>query len=103
MRLYCDNDEALSYTPLDNATYTTLTKRDIDIKLEVQHVQSTSPITFVFSQVSDHADDSDDFDYDQAPHEVKQNFDMDSKSKEMVALMKKTTAPSSLPTFHTQK
>ena len=102
-RLYCDNDEALRYRWLDQATYTTLTKRNIDIKLEVLHIQTTSPITFVFSQVSGHKDDNDSFDYDTAPQEVKRNIDMDTKSKETVALIKHSQASTTIPLFPAQK
>ena len=102
-RLYCDNDEALRYRPMDRATYTTLTKRDIDIKLEVLHLQNNSPITFILSQVSGHEDDNDSFDYDTAPQEVKRNIDMDIKSKEMVAAIKYSQAPTTILLFPAQK
>ena len=39
--LFCDNDEALRYQPLTQATYITLTKRDTDIKLEVLQFNGT--------------------------------------------------------------
>lgn len=60
-KLYCDNDEALRYRSLNRSTYTTMTKRDTDIKMEMETILSTSPITLVFMEVSGHADDEEDF------------------------------------------
>ena len=38
VKIYCDNDEALCYRPLHRLTYTTMTKQDMDIKMEMQHI-----------------------------------------------------------------
>ena len=47
-KIYCDNDEALRYRTTTGMTYSTLTKRDMDLKLEMASITSTSPIKFEF-------------------------------------------------------
>ena len=57
VRLYCDNNEALRHHPLDSATYTSLSKQDINLKMEMNHLLSNSPVTFIFYDVEGHTDD----------------------------------------------
>ena len=35
IRIYCDNEETMRYKPMSKSTYTTLTKRDTDLKIEM--------------------------------------------------------------------
>lgn len=81
--LYCDNNEALRYRSLTQSTYTTMTKRDADLKMEMETILSNSPVTLVFKEVNGHADDEGDFVYDEASQEVKRNIDMDPKAKKI--------------------
>ena len=67
IRLYCDNNEALRHYPLESVTYTTLTKRDIDLKMEMNRIMQNSSVTFIFYNVEGHADKEKDFIYEEAP------------------------------------
>ena len=62
------------------STYLKLTKRDMDIKLQIQQLIQASSLTFEFTQVSGHQDDVNDFVYENAPQSVQRNIDMDKKA-----------------------
>ena len=87
-KIYCDNNEAIRHHPLDKATYTTMTKRDIDLKMEMNRIQAINPITFVFYDVEGHADNSSDFVYEEASQQVQRNIDMDALSKTFLKTIK---------------
>ena len=84
IRLYCDNNEALRHYPLDKATYTSLSKRDIDLKLEMAHLLNNNRVSFIFCDVEGHADDEADFIYDEAPQHIQRNIDMDARAKSLL-------------------
>ena len=74
--MYCDNKEALRRKDTHKSTFTTLSRRDIDVKMSVEHMIQTVPITFSFQHVPGHADDDPSFNYGQAPQQVQRNIDM---------------------------
>jgi len=74
--IYCDNKEALRRRHLSTSTFTSLSKRDIDVKMAVEHMVLTSPVSFSFQHVPGHADDDPDFVYEQATQQVQRNIDM---------------------------
>ena len=78
VQLYCDNNDVLHYHPLSRVTYTKLTKRDIDLKLEMNHLITNSHITYEFKEVDGHTDDEKDFDYDKVNQQTRRNIDMDT-------------------------
>lgn len=39
--IFCEKEEALRYYPLDRATYTSLTKREMDLKIEIDNMKAT--------------------------------------------------------------
>ena len=61
--LYYENKKALRYCDLKNSTVITLTKRNLDLKIEMNHILKNITITFFFCEFDGHADDEDDFDY----------------------------------------
>ena len=87
-KLYCDNNEAIRYHPLNRATYTTMTKQDMDLKMEMDQILQTSPVTFQFCEVEGHADDSNNVVYKDAPQQVQCNIDMDSQAKSLLKNIK---------------
>ena len=81
VQLYYDNNEALRYHPLSRATYTKLTKRDIDLKLKMNHLITNSHITDEFKEIDGHTDDENEFDYNKSDQPTRRNIDMDAHSK----------------------
>ena len=78
--IFCDNQEALRHKPLDRLSYSKMTQRDIDTKLEIQQLIKTSLISYTFKSVPGHQDDKEDFDYSRTPHSMQRNIDMDKKA-----------------------
>ena len=74
--IYCDNMEALRRRKTDMSTFTTLSRRDIDVKMEIEHMILTSPVEFSFQHVPGHADEDPNFVYSQALQQVQRNIDM---------------------------
>jgi len=74
--IMCDNKEALRRRKIATCTYTNLATRDMDIKMEVEHLLSILPIKVDFHHVPGHADDDPNFDYDRAPQRIQRNVDM---------------------------
>ena len=70
IKIYCDNKYAVNHRDLKRATFTTLTKRDIDIKMQIQAIIKSSSIVFHLTRVPGHADDAQGFDYDKAPQTI---------------------------------
>ena len=103
IRLYCDNNEALRHYPLDAATYTTMTTRDIDLKMEMDSIMRNSPITFIFCDVKGHADKAADFVYNDAPQHVQRNIDMDKRAKDLLKRIMAQPQPQRLHVFPAQK
>ena len=71
--------------------------------MEMEAVISTSPVKLIFTELSGNADDDEEFVYEDTPHEVKRNIDMDLKSKRTVLKMKKSPAPTQILTFPSQR
>jgi len=74
--IYCDNMEALRRKKTDMSTFTTLSRRDIDVKMEIEHMILTSPVKFSFQHVPGHADEDPNFVYSRALQQVQRNIDM---------------------------
>ena len=74
--IYCDNAEALRRKHIPTCTYTKLSSRDDDVKMELYHLLKRLPIQVHLCHVSGHADSDPDFDYDSAPQQVQRNIDM---------------------------
>jgi len=74
--LFCDNKEALRKRNVKMSTYTKLSIRDTDIKMELCKVLGNLPIRVSLEHVSGHADSDPDFEYDKAPQQVQRNIDM---------------------------
>jgi len=77
--LYCDNAEALRRKNIYFSTYTTLTKRDIDVKMEMEELITKIPIQISLVHVPGHADSEPGFVYKKAPQSVQRNIDMHNK------------------------
>ena len=99
MTIYCDNKEAIRYELMRNKTYKKYTQRDIDIKMEVQYVRSTSPITFTLAHVAGHADDDEKFSYDKANQQTRRNIDMDKRVDMFLRNPPSNLSPTSSPLF----
>ena len=74
--LFCDNKEALRKRNVKMSTYTKLSIRDTDIKMELFNLLASLPISVTLEHVSGHADDDPEFEYDKAPQQVQRNIDM---------------------------
>jgi len=74
--IFCDNMEALRRRPPHLNSYTRLSRRDIDIKMELEAIISTLPVDVTLQHVPGHADEHPDFIYDNAPQHVRRNIDM---------------------------
>ena len=74
--LYCDNKEALRRKQVSKCTFTTLSKRDVDVKMSVEYMVCNSPIDFTFEHVPGHVDDDPDFVYENASQQIQRNIDM---------------------------
>ena len=74
--IYCDNKEALRRRKIDDSTFTSLSRRDIDVKMSVEYMITNSPISFSFQHVPGHADEDPDFVYERATQQVQRNIDM---------------------------
>ena len=67
--------EALRRKQPSTSTFTPLSKRDVDVKLSIEHMIQNSPISLSFQHVPGHADDDPDFVYARAAQQVQQNLD----------------------------
>jgi len=74
--IHCDNLEALRRKEPSTSTFTSLSKRDVDVKLSIEHMIQASPVSFSFQHVPGHADDDPNFIYSQATQQVQRNIDM---------------------------
>ena len=81
IKIFCDNAEALRHSMHNRMTYSKMTKRDVDIKIEVDKLRKLTSLQVYFCKVKGHADDDESFVYDDAPHEVRRNIDMDKLAK----------------------
>ena len=82
--LFCDNAEAIRHPEIKNRTYSKYAKRDMDLKLAMQHVIKNSPVKIAFQKVEGHADDKTGFSYEAACQEVRRNIDMDEQAKKFL-------------------
>ena len=73
---YCNNIEALTRKQVSKCTFTTLSKRDVDVKMSVEQMIYNSPVDFKFVHVPGHADADPDFVYEHVPQRVQQDIDM---------------------------
>ena len=71
--------------------------------MEMETIISNSPVTLIFKEVNGHADDEEDFVYDEASQEVKRNIDMDLKAKKAVSKIKRMPAPAHIPILPSQR
>jgi len=74
--IYCDNMEALRRRKIDSSTFTSLSRRDIDVKMSVEYMITNSPVSFSFQHVPGHADEDKDFVYERATQQVQRNIGM---------------------------
>jgi len=91
--IYCDNKEALRRKRPQTCTFTTLSGRDVDVKMSVEYMINKSPISFSFEHVPGHADDNPAFCYDHASQQVQRNIDMHN----LVTKFMKHPPPAYLP------
>jgi len=77
--LYCDNKEALRRRDIYFSTYTKLTTRDTDVKMEMELLITNLPIKISLEHVPGHADSEPNFVYARAPQSVQRNIDMHNK------------------------
>ena len=56
-KFYCDKYESIRYISLQSSTYTKMTQREIDLKMEMERLMSSKPIKFFFCEVDVHKDD----------------------------------------------
>lgn len=97
VNIYCDNEEAILHKSLEDVSYSKLTKRNIDIKLEIQHLISPSPLQFAFQSVPGHQDHQYDFEHESASQLVQHNIDMDQKTKHFITHHPQHMQPSAYP------
>jgi len=74
--LFCDNKEALRKRNVSMSTYTSLSIRDTDIKMELNSIIQQLPIKVSLYHVPGHADEDPNFEYDRATQQVQRNIDM---------------------------
>ena len=76
LEIYCDNMEALRRRPPHLNSYTKMSRRDIDIKMELEKVVSNILLKVSLHHVPGHADEYPDFVYEAAVQQVRRNIDM---------------------------
>jgi len=97
--IYCDNKEALRRKKPQTSTFTTLSGRDVDVKMSVEHMIHNSPISFSFQHVPGHADEDPDFCYDHASQQVQRNIDMHNLVTDFMRHPPKGYLPSSITPY----
>jgi len=81
VEVFCGNAEAMQKKYCKNVTYTKTAQREMDINMEIAYLLKLTNMKVCFQHVKGHADDDEDFEYDQAPQPTRRNIDMDKSAK----------------------